>query len=194
MPVFLVIVWFSSALLAFLCHFSPSFSCLKHSLPVFLHILSSQSSVSFRCQFLRRAFLNQHSIQSCIPFWILYYNALFSLNTKYSKCVTLFSLSSPVVLTFRAQEKWKWRHSVESQSLWPHGLYSLPGSFVHGFSRQEHWSGLPFPSPGDLPNPGIEPRSPVLWALPSEPPGERKYFHSKQQLFPHVVQMFSITG
>ena len=30
------------------------------------------------------------------------------------------------------------------------------------FSRQEHWSGLPFPSPGDLPDPGIEPRSPAL--------------------------------
>ena len=33
-----------------------------------------------------------------------------------------------------------------------------------GFSRQEYWSGLPFPSPGDLPNPGIEPRSPVSQA------------------------------
>ena len=33
-----------------------------------------------------------------------------------------------------------------------------------GFSRQEYWSGLPFPSPGDLPNPGIEPRSPALEA------------------------------
>ena len=33
-----------------------------------------------------------------------------------------------------------------------------------GFSRQEYWSGLPFPSPGDLPDPGIEPRSPVLQA------------------------------
>ena len=39
-----------------------------------------------------------------------------------------------------------------------------------GFSRQEYWSGLPFPSPADLPNPGIEPRSPVLQAdsLPTE--------------------------
>ena len=39
-----------------------------------------------------------------------------------------------------------------------------------GFSRQEYLSGLPFPSPGDLPKPGIEPRSPVLQvdALPSE--------------------------
>ena len=33
-----------------------------------------------------------------------------------------------------------------------------------GFYRPEHWSGLPLPSPGDLPNPGIEPRSPTLWA------------------------------
>ena len=43
-----------------------------------------------------------------------------------------------------------------------------------GFSRQEYWSGLPFPSPGDLPDPGIELRSPALQAdsLPSEPPGK----------------------
>ena len=41
------------------------------------------------------------------------------------------------------------------------------------FSRQEYWSGLPFPSAGDLPYPGIESRSPTLQAdlLPSEPPG-----------------------
>ena len=39
-----------------------------------------------------------------------------------------------------------------------------------GFSRQEYWSGLPFPSPGDPPNPGIEPKSPALQAdsLPTE--------------------------
>ena len=43
-----------------------------------------------------------------------------------------------------------------------------------GFSRQEHWSRLPFPSPGDLPDPGIEPGSPTLeaGALTSEPPGK----------------------
>ena len=47
-------------------------------------------------------------------------------------------------------------------------------SLSMGFSRHEYWSGLPFPSPGDLPNPGIEPGSPALWAdtLPSEPPGK----------------------
>ena len=46
------------------------------------------------------------------------------------------------------------------------------------FSRQEYWSGLPFPSPGDLPDSGMEPRSPALQAdaLPSEPPGKPQIF------------------
>ena len=46
------------------------------------------------------------------------------------------------------------------------------------FSRQEYWSGWPFPSPGDLPDPGIGPGSPVL---PSEPPGiiHQLYFNVK---------------
>ena len=50
---------------------------------------------------------------------------------------------------------------------------SLPGSSVMEFSRQEYWSGLPFPSPGDFPNPGMEPRSCTLPVdfLPSELPG-----------------------
>ena len=50
--------------------------------------------------------------------------------------------------------------------------YQAPPSV--GFSRQEYWNGLLFPSPGDLPNPGIEPRSPTFQAdaLTSEPPGK----------------------
>ena len=50
--------------------------------------------------------------------------------------------------------------------------YQAPPSM--GFSRQEYWSGLPFPSPGDLPDPGIKPWSPVFQAdtLTSEPPGK----------------------
>ena len=50
----------------------------------------------------------------------------------------------------------------------PQVLLSIP------FFRKEYWSGLPFPSPGDLPNPGIEPGLPVLQtdSLPSEPPGK----------------------
>ena len=54
--------------------------------------------------------------------------------------------------------------------------YQAPRSL--GFSRQEHWSGLPFPSPGHLPNPGIEPGSPTFQAdaLTSEPPYPQLYF------------------
>ena len=50
--------------------------------------------------------------------------------------------------------------------------YQAPLSM--GFSRQEYWSGLPFPSPGDLPDPGIEPGFPTLEAdaLTSEPPAK----------------------
>ena len=59
-------------------------------------------------------------------------------------------------------------------------LFSTPWTVAYqaspsmGFSRQEYWSGLPFPSPGDLPDPGIEPGSPALQAdsLPSELPGK----------------------
>ena len=51
-------------------------------------------------------------------------------------------------------------------------LHQAPPSM--GFSRQEYWSGLPFPSPEDLPDPGLEPRSPTLQAdaLTSAPPGK----------------------
>ena len=59
--------------------------------------------------------------------------------------------------------------------------YQAPPSM--GFSRQEYWSGLPFPSPGDLPDPGIEPRSPTFQAdaLTSEPPGNliKGHIHAK---------------
>ena len=65
--------------------------------------------------------------------------------------------------------------SVMSNSLRPHGLGPPRLLCPWGFSRQEYWSGVPCPLPGDLPNPGIEPMSPVLHAdsLPSEPPGKQ---------------------
>ena len=54
---------------------------------------------------------------------------------------------------------------------WTAAYQALPSM---EFSRQEYWSGVPFPSPGDLPNPGIKPGSPALQAdaLTSEPPGK----------------------
>ena len=56
----------------------------------------------------------------------------------------------------------------------PWTIYSLPGNSSMGFPRQKYGSGLPFPSPEDLPNPGIEPTSPV-WAdgfFITQPPGK----------------------
>ena len=66
--------------------------------------------------------------------------------------------------------------SVMSNSLHDPMDCNPTGSSVHGISRQEYWSGLPFPSPVDLPNPGIKPRSPTLKtdSLPAEPPGKPK--------------------
>ena len=60
--------------------------------------------------------------------------------------------------------------SVVSDSLW---AVTRQTPLSMKFSRQEYWNGLPFSSPGDLPNPGIEPGSPTLQAdsLPFEPPG-----------------------
>ena len=57
-------------------------------------------------------------------------------------------------------------------TLQSHGLQ--PTRLLKGFSRQEYWSGLPFPSPGDLPDSGIEPTFPALQvdSLLSEPPGK----------------------
>ena len=47
-------------------------------------------------------------------------------------------------------------------TLWTPWTLAYQAPSLMGFSRQECWSGLPFPSPGDLPDPGIEPRSPAL--------------------------------
>ena len=63
--------------------------------------------------------------------------------------------------------------SIMSDFLWCHRHRFL---CPWGFSRQDYWTGLPYPPPGDLPNPGIKPRSPALQedSLPSEPPGKPK--------------------
>ena len=70
---------------------------------------------------------------------------------------------------------------VKVKSLTSVRLFATPWTVAYqalskGFSRQEYWSELPSPSPEDLPDPGIEARSPTLQAdtLPSEPPGKPK--------------------
>ena len=61
-----------------------------------------------------------------------------------------------------------------------------------GFSRQEYWTALPFPSPGDLPDPGIEPGSPALQAdaLTSEPPGKHRLYTCKSNPFESFLLQF----
>ena len=82
---------------------------------------------------------------------------------------------------------------VKVKSLSRVQLFAIPWTIAHqappsmGFSRQEYWSGLPFSSPGYLPNPGIEPRSPAMQAdaSTSEPPGKPHYAHQ----FSSVAQL-----
>ena len=59
------------------------------------------------------------------------------------------------------------------------------GSCVHGILQQEYWSGLPCPPPGDLPNPGIKPRSD---SLPSEPPRKPIHYYKILNIIPCAVQ------
>ena len=72
--------------------------------------------------------------------------------------------------------------AVLSAQLCPTLCYSMDcthqAPLLMGFCRQEHWSGLPFPSLGDLPNPGIKPRSPALAGgfFCAEPAGKPLYF------------------
>ena len=93
-------------------------------------------------------------------------------NTDFFPCVWM---SEIMMLASYKERK---RKKVKSLSrVW---LFATPWTVAYqappsmGFSRKECWSGLPFPSPGDLPGPGIKPRSPTLQAdaLPTEPPGK----------------------
>ena len=63
-----------------------------------------------------------------------------------------------------------------------------------GFPRQESWCGLPFPSPGDLPDPGIETGSPTLEAdaLTFEPPGKPCYIYKTSPNYPEALPHLSI--
>ena len=72
---------------------------------------------------------------------------------------------------------------VMSDSLQQDGLYSLPGSSVHGILQARILQWVAVPSPGDLPDPGIEPRSSTLQedSLPSEPPGKPSYIQGNLQ-------------
>jgi len=76
---------------------------------------------------------------------------------RYSKCC-IYPMEN--YLTMKVKVKSLSRVQLFA-TLWAVAHQALPSM---GFSRQEYWTGLPLPSPGDLPNPGAEPRSPALQA------------------------------
>ena len=98
-----------------------------------------------------------------------------------------------IPLAFVRGKKWKWK------SFSPVWLFETPWTVAcqaplsMGFPRQECWSGLPFPSPGDLPDPGIEPTSPpsymlLMDSLPSKSLGKLKRLCSNPAKFPRQNQ------
>ena len=87
------------------------------------------------------------------------------------------NFSYSIIQNYLKKVKENVSHSVVSDSLWTPWTVAHQPPLSMGFSRQEYWSGLPFPSPGDLPN-QLEPRSPALQvdSLLSEPPPGKPLF------------------
>ena len=114
------------------------------------------------------------SIQEDEIYFLILYK---SYNLRYADDTTLMAENEELKsLLMKVKEmKWSEVNSFSCVQLfetpWTVAFQALPPM---GFSRQEYWSGLPFPSPENLPDPGIEPRSPALRAdaLLSEPQGE----------------------
>ena len=109
-------------------------------------------------------------------------------------CNNKYLSSAPLVRNLQSSRG----HKVKVKSLSRVQLFVTPWTVAYqaplsmGFSRQQYWSRLPFPSPGDLPDPGIEPGSPALQtdALTSEPPGNIK--HSSNTISCLVVSPIAI--
>ena len=105
------------------------------------------------------------------------------LNKMDDHCVSL----GPLKETNSLKGKWS-----EVKSLSRVRLFMTPWTVAYqasqtmGFSRQEYWSGLPFPSPGDLPDPGIEPGSPAFWQTlyPLSHQGSHVYICFPENCFP----------
>ena len=86
---------------------------------------------------------------SCTQIWPPRY----SLNTEHQRVLLLQSLYWSILLCLVAELCLALCNPMDCRA---------PGSSIHGISKQEYWSVLPFPSPGDLPDPGIKPASPAL--------------------------------
>ena len=110
----------------------------------------------------------------CLSFWLLPSKWVGNGISLISTCIFLTNNVEHLIMPFLYLLCWKVKSLSRIQ------LFGAPWTVVHkappfmGFSRQEYWSELLFPSPGDLPNPGIKPRSPTLKAdsLPSASPGK----------------------
>ena len=111
------------------------------------------------------------------------------LDSRFTKRLQKFRMSRPYLLQWKRQLLSLAKQKVKVKLLSRVRLFAIPWSVTYQapptmrFSRQECWSGLPFPSPGDLSDPGIEPRSPALQAdaLTSQPSGKqcrRPWFNS----------------
>ena len=112
---------------------------------------------------------------AAFPSFLLRQDAFSALLLAFSKAYL------PGSFTRSASRSYAMLCFVASNSSKPHGLYPARLLCPWGFSRPEYWIGLPCPSPGDLSNPGIEPRSPALQAgsLPLEPPGKLMWVHQE---------------
>ena len=100
-----------------------------------------------------------------------------------SKCFSDWDPKLPLCLPSRLDFSWKvlvTQSCPVSNSLQPPWIVACQAPLSMGFSKQEYWSGSPFSFPGNLPDPGIKPRYPVLQAgsLPSKLPGKPP-FHGR---------------
>ena len=107
----------------------------------------------------------------------------FLLRYNWFTMLCLFQVCSKVI------QLWKNSRIVMSDSAIP-WIVACPTPLSMEFPRQEYWSGLSFPSPGDLPDPRIKPRSPALQAgsLPTEPPGKPPCIYTQIYSFQILFQ------
>ena len=152
--------------------------------------------------FMLRSVINSKS--KLYTVWGTGHGLFFSMNIQLSQTIYEKTILSLLNYVFTFVWKINWPHISASLSgfallvhwpvcLWSEvkslslvWLFATPWTVAYQaplpleFSRREYWSGLPFPFPGDLPNPGIEPWSPGLQAdaLLSEPPGKPLYSYT----------------
>ena len=117
-----------------------------------------------------------HPPSGVLGLQLQHFNPCLCCHEMVSICVSLCLLH----FLPRHQSYWIRKKEKKVKSLSRIQLFAIPCTVAYqaspsmGFSRQEYWSGLPFSSPGNLPDPGIKPRSPALQAdsLLSESPGK----------------------